>query len=123
MERGGRRALPLARPLVALPKWAAGYPAGAVGCGDTGSSGAEARRDCVKPLAFAAWLQSRQGTLTALHWRFGQLGCCPGGRVVEFARVPQQNPRVFSVGKWISTECGLPHYYHLKTQRRSRRDK
>jgi len=62
MERGGRRALPLARPLVALPKWAAGYPAGAVGCGDTGSSGAEARRDCVKPLAFAAWLAFPQQT-------------------------------------------------------------
>ena len=50
-------------------------------------------------------------------------GVLSGWESSRFARVPQQNPRVFSVGKWISTECGLPHYYHLKTQRRSRRDK
>jgi hypothetical protein len=101
MERGGRRVVAVGAATGCVAEVGRWYPAGAVGCGDTGSCGAEARRDCVEPLAFAAWLAFPQQTKPPGY---------PDGFVLEvrttgvlskwdsnrFASVPQQKRPEFS---------------------------
>jgi len=49
MERGGRRVVAVGAATGCVAEVGGWVP---VGCGDTGSSGAEARRDYVEPLAY-----------------------------------------------------------------------